>query len=270
VIQFSNCKINIGLHITGKRADGYHNLETVFFPVPLYDVLEIIDACDTSVSVLGQPIPGDPQNNIVTKAWKLLKADFPQLPPVHFHLLKNIPAGAGLGAGSANGAYALLSLNQKYDLGLSKEQVLHYALQLGSDCPFFIIGQPVFASGRGEVFEPVSIDLSHFKLVIINPGVHISTPWAFSQLQIESPAINLKEAVTQPVPAWKQLIQNDFEAPIFKAYPEIENIKHSLYQAGAIFALMSGSGSTVYGLFEKTNGQLPAFPQHYFIKEISI
>src|SRR5690606_8330249 len=116
-------------------------------------------------SVLGQPIPGDPQNNIVTKAWQLLKADFPPLPPVHFHLLKNIPAGAGLGAGSANGAYALLSLNQKYDLGLSKEQVLHYALQLGSGCPFFIIGQPVFASGRGEVFEPVSIDLSHFKLV---------------------------------------------------------------------------------------------------------
>lgn len=270
MIRFSNCKINIGLYITGKRPDGYHNLETVFFPLPLYDVIELIEDSRTDVSVMGQHIPGLPENNIIIKAWNLLKKDFPTLPPVHFYLLKNIPAGAGLGAGSANGAYALLALNQKFALGLTQQQLMHYALQLGSDCPFFILNKPSLAKGRGEVFTASAIDLSGYQIVIVNPGIHISTPWAFSQIVPATPALSPESAITRPVTEWKQLITNDFEAAVFEAYPEIKGIKNDLYKAGAIFALMSGSGSSVYGLFEKHTTVNYNAAQHHFVKKINL
>ena len=270
MIRFSNCKINIGLYITGKRPDGDHDLETVFFPLPLYDVIELIDSPQTDISVAGGHIPGLPENNIIIKAWNLLKKDFPTLPPVHFYLLKNIPAGAGLGAGSANGAYTLLALNQKFSLGLTEQRLMHYALQLGSDCPFFILNRPSLAMGRGEVFTGAAIDLSGYQFVVVNPGIHIPTPWAFSQITPEAPATSLESAISRPVAEWKDLITNDFEAAIFEAYPQIEAIKNDLYEAGAIFALMSGSGSSVYGLFEKDAAINYTAPSYPFVRKMSL
>lgn len=270
MIRFSNCKINIGLYITGKRPDGFHNLETVFFPLPLYDVIEFIEDLQTDISVIGQHIPGLPENNIIIKAWNLLKKDFPTLPPVHFYLLKNIPAGAGLGAGSANGAHTLLALNQKFSLGLTEPQLMHYALQLGSDCPFFMLNKPSLAKGRGEVFTTPRIDLSGYQLVIVNPGIHISTPWAFSQITPAAPVTSLESALTRPVAEWKQLITNDFETAVFKAHPEIKEVKDGLYEAGAIFALMSGSGSSVYGLFEKHTSVNYTVAQHHFVRKMNL
>lgn len=270
MIVFSNCKINIGLYITQKRADGYHNLETVFLPVPLFDVVELIQSDTTTISVLGLPVPGNAEDNIILKAWQLLKKDFSTLPPVHFYLLKNIPVGAGLGAGSANGAYTLMALNNKFHLGLSTDQLTRYALQLGSDCPFFIKNKACFASGRGELFEEASPDLSSHKIVIINPCIHISTPFAFSQLQPKPAPVNLKDAVSQPVKEWKKLITNDFEEAVIREYPEIGTIKQSLYDAGADFALMSGSGSTVYGLFKKNQQFVHNFPENYYTKIVSL
>lgn len=270
MIVFSNCKINIGLHIVSKRNDGYHNIETVFYPLPLFDVLELIDANETALTLKGILIPGNPQNNIVLKAYQLLKKDFPALPPVHFYLLKNIPPGAGLGAGSANGAFALTALNKKFQLNLSTEQLINYALQLGSDCPFFIVNQPCFATGRGEKMQPVPVDLSQYQIVIVNPGIHVSTPWAFKQLQPEQPQRSLQELILMPVEEWKNFITNDFEIPVFKAHPEIESIKDNLYNAGAVFAIMSGSGSTVYGLFAADANPALNFPEHYFIKSLML
>ncbi|WP_114791104.1 4-(cytidine 5'-diphospho)-2-C-methyl-D-erythritol kinase [Niabella yanshanensis] len=270
MIRFSNCKINIGLYITGKRPDGYHNLETVFFPLPLYDVIELIEAPETAITVTGQLIPGRLEDNIIIKAWSLLKKDFPQLPSVHFYLLKNIPAGAGMGAGSANGAHTLIALNQKFSLQLTEEQLLQYALQLGSDCPFFILNRPVLATGRGEVFAGTHLDLSGYRIVIVNPGIHISTPWAFSRLQPATPLLPLEKSIVKPVQEWKSFVFNDFEAAVFSEYTEIRNIKELLYHTGAVYALMSGSGSTVYGIFEKSQNVILNFPENYFIRQINL
>lgn len=264
---FSNCKINLGLHITAKRPDGFHNIETVFYPLPLYDALELFPASQTGLFLYGLPIPGNKENNIILKAYQLIKNQFPKLPPVAFHLLKNIPAGAGLGAGSANGATALIGLNQLFELKLSQKQLLKFALQLGSDCPFFIINQPCYATGRGEELFPISLDLKKYSIVIVNPGIHISTPWAFGKLKPASPHASLKSVEDLPLNDWKTLITNDFERVVFETHPEIETIKQTLLAEGACFALMTGTGSTVFGLFE----QLPSafsFPPHYFLKII--
>lgn len=252
----------------GKRADGYHDLETFFFPLPLFDILELIDNEETILTNFGLTIPCDAKDNIVLKAYNLLKKDFPHIRPIHFYLLKNIPTGAGLGAGSANGAFALIALNKKFHLNLSTSQLINYSLQLGSDCPFFIINQPCFASGRGENLTELKIDLSNSKIVIVNPGIHISTPWAFSQLLPQKPQNPLQKSIAKPIEEWKNFITNDFEAPVFKSHPEIEAIKNCLYEKGAMFALMSGSGSTVYGIFENKTTLEFNFPQHYFIKEL--
>ncbi|MBO9619414.1 MAG: 4-(cytidine 5'-diphospho)-2-C-methyl-D-erythritol kinase [Niabella sp.] len=269
MVVFSNCKINLGLHITGKRPDGYHDIETVFYPLPVYDVLELIPADTTALHLYGHPIPGNKEDNIILKAYALLKQQFPDLPPVAFHLLKNIPVGAGLGAGSANGTFALKALDQFFGLQLTPQQLLHTALALGSDCPFFVINQPCYATGRGEALAPISLDLKNYYLLIVNPGIHISTPWAFRQLSPASPVLSLKEAIRKPVTKWVQWITNDFEAVVFKEYPEIKQIKETLHKSGAFFTLMAGSGSTVFGLFEK-EPKPPAFPEHYFVKTVSL
>lgn len=270
MIIFSNCKINIGLNVVNKRNDGFHNLETIFYPLPLFDVLELIDADKTELTLLGLPVPGDVANNIVLKAYQLLKKEFPRLPSVHFYLLKNIPIGAGLGAGSANGTNALLALNKKYQLQLNKDQLSQFALQLGSDCPFFIENQPVTASGRGEQMQPIRLELSNYELILVNPGIPISTPWAFQQIQPQLPAASLKELIALPITEWKNLIKNDFEKPVFKAHPEIARIKEQLYANGALFSLMSGSGSTIFGLFDKNSNPRLSFPDNYFVKTISL
>ena len=287
MIVFPNCKINLGLHILNKREDGYHNLETVFYPVQLRDALEVVRRDDgrqstddshhslltthessITFSSTGLPIAGDPETNLCIKAYRLLKKDFPALPPVQMHLHKAIPMGAGLGGGSADGAFALKLLNDKFQLGLSTQQLIDYALQLGSDCPFFILNKPCFATGRGELLEPVELDLSAYHFAIVNPGIHVNTGWAFAQLNINgsgrSERPDPKSIIQQPIETWKDQLINDFEEPVSKAHPEIATIKQQLYDAGAVYASMTGSGSTVFGIFEN-NPELK-FPENYLYK----
>lgn len=267
MIAFPNAKINLGLYITSKRDDGFHDLETVFYPIPLYDVLEIIeDRAAFSCSVSGRPVDTKGGENLCVKAFRLLRKDFPQIPDIHIYLHKAIPMGAGLGGGSADAAFTLALLNDKFQLDISKEQLSLYALQLGSDCPFFIYNKPCIARGRGEILEAVGVDLSDYYFVLINPGIHINTAWAFKQLQPKTVSFSLKEAIAQPAEAWKEILHNDFEQVVFKQYPAIKDIKELLYKNGAVYASMSGSGSSVYGLFkENTEEGDFGFDRNYFV-----
>ena len=268
MIVFPNCKINLGLHIVRKRPDGFHDLETIFYPVPLCDALEIIrvpdKAGETTITVTGLAID-NPMENICLKAYYLLKKYF-DLPVVKIHLHKNIPVGAGLGGGSSDGAFTLLLLNKKFDLKVSEKKLIEYALELGSDCPFFIRNKACYATHRGEVLQPIQLDLSSYKLVLINPGIHINTGWAFSQIRPKENRISLLEIIQQPTTNWKNNLVNDFEAAIFQQHPSIKQIKEQLYQNGAVYAAMSGSGSSIYGLFEKTSKVVLDLPENYFIK----
>jgi 4-diphosphocytidyl-2-C-methyl-D-erythritol kinase len=258
LIVFPNAKINLGLHIVRRRPDGFHDIETVFYPAPLKDALEAVHAPagqpGISLQVHGLPVDGPPEANLCVKAWQLLKKDFPDLPATQAHLLKHIPMGGGLGGGSADGAFMLRLLNAKFRLELSNEQLIEYAAQLGSDCPFFIINQPCYATGRGEILQPLALDLSGWWLVLATPGIHVNTGWAFSQLNpaiFERPRPRLPELLLQPVAAWKDQLVNDFESPVFEKYPVLKALRDRLYLEGAAYAALSGSGSTVYGLFEK-------------------
>lgn len=272
MVVFPNCKINIGLHIVSKRPDGYHNIETVFYPVRWHDALEVITAkegiTEVQLSLSGIPINAAAESNICVMAWKLLKKDFPALPAVNIHLHKAIPSGAGLGGGSADGANMLLLLNRKYQLGLSTERLLNYSLQLGSDCPIFIINQPAFASGRGEVLKPLDLDLSSYSMLFVNPRIHINTGWAFSRITPQAAPFQLNQVTDIPVTEWRHYISNDFEKPVLEAHPEIAAIKYQLYLKGALYASMSGSGSTIYGIFPKNEEpdlQLPPSYIRHFI-----
>jgi 4-diphosphocytidyl-2-C-methyl-D-erythritol kinase len=272
VVVFPNCKINLGLHILNKRSDGFHDLETIFYPLPYNEPLEIILDEDKIEEVnfikTGLSLNLLPSDNICIKAYQLLKKDFKELPSVKIHLHKTIPAGAGLGGGSADGAFTLLLLNKKFNLQLAGKELEKYASSLGSDCTFFIKNKPCIASGKGEILEPVELDLSVYKIVLVNPGIHIDTTWAFKNITSQSNRISLKEIITQPIGKWKEVLTNDFEIPIFKNFPEIEKIKTSLYECGAIYASMTGSGSTVYGIFPKDDSPVFHFPADYFIKII--
>jgi len=268
MIVFPNCKINLGLHITAKRPDGYHNLETIFFPVyQLKDALEILpaDAIRTKdpgfsepvhFTMSGLPVDGDQANNLCIKAYHLLKNDFPHLPAIHMHLQKTIPMGAGLGGGSADGSFALRLLNDKFRLQITDEKLEAHALQLGSDCPFFIRNKTCYATGRGEIMEPVSLDLSGHQLLLINPGIHISTGWAFSHITPKQPAANLKDLIQQPIENWRNTITNDFQQVAVDAHPVIGTLVDKMYTKSAVYAAMSGTGSTVFGIFK--NGTLPS------------
>lgn len=249
MIAFPNCKINLGLNIISKREDGFHNLETVFLPIPFRDVLEILPSDANEFIITGSQL--DSTDNLCIKAYNLLKQDFTDLPAIKMHLHKVIPMGAGLGGGSSDAAFTLQLLNEKFQLKLPVEQLLDYALRLGSDGPFFIINKPCFATGRGEILQPVKINLANYKLLIVNPGIHIDTKWAFSMITPKPAAVSIRTIIEQPIETWKEYLQNDFEIPVFEKYPEIKKIKNDLYRAGAVYASMSGSGSTVYGIFIK-------------------
>ncbi|RTL60638.1 MAG: 4-(cytidine 5'-diphospho)-2-C-methyl-D-erythritol kinase [Sphingobacteriales bacterium] len=272
MIVFPNCKINLGLTITRKREDGYHDLETVFYPIALKDALEVIQQPDANASTTftqsGITVEGQPGNNLCLKAYHLLKRDFPQLPGIQMHLHKVIPMGAGLGGGSSDAAFTLKLLNQKFNLGLSVKQLIDYGLQLGSDCPFFIINQPCFATGRGEFLQKIKLDLSAYHIVLVNPGIHVNTGWAFTQLIPQAPQKSVETIIQQPIESWKNELINDFEKPVFEKYPEIKAIKDKLYDAGAVYASMSGSGSTVYGLFTTNPVLNNSFLAHYFVKQL--
>lgn len=250
MITFPNIKINLGLKITSKREDGYHNLESCFYPVNWCDALEITEATSFSFESSGLPIPGDPDANLVVKAYELLQKDF-GLPPVRVHLLKSIPMGAGLGGGSADGAFMLKLLNDKFSLGLDTARLADYALQLGSDCPFFIQNKPVMAKGRGEIFEPVNLSLRGKYVVLINPGLHIGTREAFSGIVPAASDVDLRAILENtPMDQWLEHVVNDFEKSVFLRHPAIAVIKTKLYEAGARYASMSGSGSTIFGIFD--------------------
>ncbi len=268
MISFPNCKINLGLNIIGKRSDGYHDLETVFVPVPFEDCLEIERATgESTISISGLSIEGNVESNLCWKAYQLLKDRF-NLPAIDIKLHKQIPTGAGLGGGSSDAAFTLRLLNEKFNLQLQRHELIDFASQLGSDCAFFIINQPCIGSGRGEILVPISVpQLDEMFGVLVMPGIHISSGWAFQQLTPTKPARTIKEIINLPIADWKNYLRNDFEDPVFKSHPELKSIKNELYQRKAIYASMTGSGSAMYGIFS----HLPSikFPDSYGIKSFS-
>ena len=276
MLVFPNCKINLGLRILNKREDGYHNIETVFYPVPLKDVLEIIpftDLTPINFSSSGLVINGETENNLCIKAYQLLRTDFPQIPAVKMHLHKAIPMGAGLGGGSADAAFTLQLINRQFNLNLSTTQLINYALQLGSDCAFFILNTPCAGTGRGEILVQIAVDLSGHQLILVNPGIHVNTGQAFAALTLNPENRNLpslKDIIKQPIFTWQNHLKNDFEEPVFKLYPAIKEIKESLYKMGAVYASMSGSGSTVYGIFKKQLHPQMNFNSIYFVSKHSL
>ena len=254
MITYPNAKINLGLNIVEKRPDGYHNLETIFYPINLQDALEVNlleGEGDYALNVSGTPIEGEPENNLVVKAYRLLKKDFPNMPAIDIHMYKHIPTGAGLGGGSADAAFMIKLLNDKFKLGLSIEKMEEYAAILGADCAFFIQNKPVFATGIGNIFEPVQLSLKGYYLVLVKPDIFVSTKDAFAHIQPKQPTHSLKEIARMPIETWRATMKNDFEDSVFQKFPEIAAIKDKLYDMGAIYASMSGSGSSVFGIFRE-------------------
>lgn len=250
MVSFPPCKINLGLHVVSKRPDGYHDLETCFYPVPWTDILEIIPSQTLEFNSSGNSIPGNPSDNLCLKAYLLLKKDF-DLAPVKIHLHKILPTGAGLGGGSSDAAHTLRVLNATFNLNLSTAQLCDYAARVGSDCAFFIYDTPMMGTGRGEVLTPIEINLTGKFLVIVKPDLHISTADAFSGIKPRKPAVDLKTTLEQhPLGAWRNVVVNDFEASVFSRHPSLSTIKNQFYDAGALYASLSGSGSAVVGIFE--------------------
>jgi len=254
MITYPNAKINLGLNITEKRPDGYHNLETVFYPIPLQDALEIkpLDGeNEYLLKIAGTQITGEPEDNLVIKAYRLLKQDYPHLPSIDIHMFKHIPTGAGLGGGSSDAAFMLKLLNEKFSLHISVSQLEEYAARLGADCAFFIQNKPVFASGIGNIFEPIELSLKGYYLVLVKPDIFVSTKEAYALVKPQKPQLSLKDIIHKPIEEWKNTMVNDFEKSVFHKFPEIAAIKDKLYDMGAIYASMSGSGASVFGLFKE-------------------
>ena len=255
MILFANAKLNIGLQVIAKRTDGYHELNSVFYPLPIYDIIELLDttATKTTLNIQGEHIPGNLRNNLCIRAFELLEKDY-GIPPVSIDLIKQIPIGAGLGGGSADASFVLKGLNTLFQLNLTEEQLAGYAAKLGADCPFFIANNPVFATGIGTDFKDLNLSLDGYHIAVIMPNIHISTAEAYAGVQPKVPEVNLEEAIRLPIQEWKFHIRNDFEDGIFERYPLLKEIKETLYQKGAIYASMSGSGAAIYGIFwEKTD-----------------
>jgi 4-diphosphocytidyl-2-C-methyl-D-erythritol kinase len=252
MIVFPHAKINLGLSIISKRPDGFHNLETIFYPVPLRDALEIVLSDKSLFLQTGLKIPGKQDDNLVLKAYHLLEKHYPRIKPLEIHLHKVIQQGAGMGGGSSDAAETLDLINRFFNLKISSGILSAYALELGSDCPFFLQSTPCFATGRGEILEPVTLDISNYSLLLVHPDIRIHTAWAFSKIKPSLPKYNLKHSISKPVKDWMYTISNDFELPVFEVHPQLGMIKSRLYDAGAIYASMTGSGSTIYGIFEKS------------------
>lgn len=251
MISFPPCKINLGLNVLEKRSDGYHNLETVFYPIPLNDIVEVIPSNTTEFIASGITIPGENNTNLCLKAYELLKSEY-NLSPVEIRLHKVIPTGAGLGGGSADAAYTLRLLNQLFNLKLSLAQLKDYAQQLGSDCAFFIEDKPMLGLGRGEILEPIQLSLKGKFLVLLKPNVHVSTAEAYKGVKPTTAQPRVKDIIENiPLQEWKHILKNDFEESVFQSHPIIRQYKEKLYTAGALYACMSGSGSSVFGIFEK-------------------
>jgi 4-diphosphocytidyl-2-C-methyl-D-erythritol kinase len=253
MICFPNAKINLGLNITEKRSDGFHNIETIFYPVGWNDALEVIEAKDSvqefNLHLSGLPILGNTQDNLLYKAYQIIKQS-KKLPHLNVYLYKTLPMGAGLGGGSADAAFFINLLNNQFELNFTETERVEIAKQLGSDCAFFVKNSPVFASQKGDVFTDIKLDLSHLYIAIIYPNVHSNTKEAYSLVKPQQSNKSLLEVIKQPILTWKNDLINDFEASIFNLYPVVEKTKNDLYELGALYACMSGSGSAVFGLFE--------------------
>lgn len=257
MIVFPNCKINLGLRILRKRDDGFHELETIFYPTPVHDVVEILplenEPCGTvQFKQTGITVQGPANQNLCVKAYQLLLEKTPTLPAVYIHLHKNIPLGAGLGGGSADGVFTLLALQKMFEISLPSAQNQAIALQLGSDCPFFLHQEAALGKGRGELLTPLSLTLLGFQMLLIHPGFSISTAEAFQGIKPTAEGDSLAETIKRPIEEWKDILVNQFEETIFLKHPELEKIKKNLYKMGALYAAMSGSGSTMFGIFPPT------------------
>ncbi|MBA3683338.1 MAG: 4-(cytidine 5'-diphospho)-2-C-methyl-D-erythritol kinase [Bacteroidetes bacterium] len=267
MLVFPNCKINLGLNITQKREDGFHNIETVFYPVNWCDALEVIELQGNepafAFSHTGLQIDGKLEDNLVYKAWKLM-AEIKPVPPIKVHLHKTLPMGAGLGGGSANAAFFIDQLNKQCNLGFSAEQKNNVASKLGSDCSFFLNNKPVFAKGKGNEFSDIMVDLSAYYILVVYPNIHSNTKDAYSGITPAPAKKDLKTILqTTPVSKWKDELTNDFESTVFIKYPQIKKLKEDLYTSGALYACMSGSGSSVFGIFNK-NPSLNFDPAYRF------
>lgn len=260
MVTFPPCKINIGLQVINKRPDGYHDLVTCFYPVPWTDILELIPAADFEFTSSGNPIPGPTEANLCIKAYQLLKRDF-ELGPVKIHLHKIIPTGAGLGGGSADGAYTLRMLNTIFRLQLSQQTLMEYAAALGSDCAFFIQDDAMMGKGRGEILTEATGVLRGKFLVIVKPNIHVSTAEAFAGIRPQHPPHDLKALLIQPMTQWKLHLKNDFEESVFSKHPAIKTIKEKLYTAGALYASMTGTGAAVFGIFDRETDVEKQFPE---------
>lgn len=274
MLTFPNAKINLGLNIAEKRPDGYHNLETVFYPVPVEDALEIIPLPDAprgtcTLHLAGQEIAGTLEDNLVARAYRMLDADF-GLPAVDIHLLKHIPSGAGLGGGSSDAAFMLKMLNEQFGLGLTEDNLEAYATRLGADCAFFVRNRPTFAEGIGNIFSPLpSFSLSGYRLLLVKPDVFVSTRDAFARIKPRRADASPKDIVRLPVEKWRGRLVNDFEESVFPQFPLIGEIKDEMYRLGAVYASMSGSGSSVFGLF-KNEAQGYDFGSHAFVCQLAL
>ncbi len=265
MITFPNAKINLGLNIVEKRPDGYHNLETIFYPIALQDILEVTprkgDAAEKyTLTMYDAPFDGNIDDNLVIKAYNALAADY-TLSPLDFFLYKKIPTGAGLGGGSADAAFALKMINDIAALSLGDEELEKYAARIGADCAFFVRNKPAFATGIGNILSPAEISLAGYALVLVKPEIHISTKDAYAQVTPMQPPLSIKKIVKRPIAEWRTMLVNDFEKSVFAKYPELQAIKEKLYEIGAEYASMSGSGSAFFGIFKEA-------PEETIIQEL--
>lgn len=258
MIIFPIAKVNLGLNVVERRPDGYHNLQTVFYPVGIQDALEIFPMAedfpsevDCDIKVSNIPIEGDEQRNLVVRAYQLLKQDFPNLPRLHVHLYKGIPTQAGMGGGSSDASAMLRLLNTSFQLNLSDEKLISYASKLGADCAIFILNRPAYAEGIGEKLYPMDVDLSGWYMAVVRPDIPVPTKEAFARIKPHFPQKCCRDIVMQPVETWKEELVNDFEESVFALHPKLAAIKERLYQLGATYAAMSGSGSALFGLFRQ-------------------
>lgn len=271
MITFPCAKINLGLNIVSKRSDGYHNLETVFYPIPLCDALEVRtmhedfpSETDIDLKLTGLAVEGNEQDNLVVRAYHLLAQDF-KLPRVHVHLYKRIPSQAGLGGGSSDAAFMIRLLDERFRLNIGNAEMERYAARLGADCPFFITAEPAYATGIGEILAPVDTpkgNLHGYWITVVKPPVAVSTRDAFSQIKPKQPAKCCRDIVRQPIDTWAAELVNDFEEPVFRLYPELAAVKQELYRQGAAYAQMSGSGSALFGIFRKQPADIASVFPH--------
>ncbi len=257
MVVFPNAKINLGLHITEKRSDGYHNIESVFIPIPINDALEITrnKKRKTEFSCTGIKIPSDGKANLVERAYSLIRKEY-QIPTVDLDLLKNIPIGAGLGGGSADAAKCILGLNSLFHLQISEKKLHKLSAQLGADCAFFVKNKTMYAQGIGDTFTEIDVNLSKYHFVVVYPNIHVSTTDAYKNIVPKKASKDIRDIIKQPIDTWSKELKNDFEKSVFKQHPKINKVKEEIYNSGAIYASMSGSGSTVFGIFKnlpKTN-----------------